>query len=191
MTHTVGYIVGSLSRDSINRRLALALCRLAPAELALVEIPIDALPLYNRDLDPSHPPSAQEFKDSIASVDALLFITPEYNRSVPGALKNAIDWASRPRGSGVLDGKPAAMIGTSPGSISTAVAQQHLRTILAFADMPVMGQPEAYIQFTHGLIDEKGTVTVALTNRFLSAYMAAFLAHIRRHRIPAPVASHR
>ncbi|WP_433496747.1 NADPH-dependent FMN reductase [Sphaerimonospora sp. CA-214678] len=187
MTYNVGYIVGSLSRDSINRRLALALRHLAPVELDLVEIPIDALPLYNRDHDASYPSAAEEFKDAITSVDAILFITPEYNRSIPGVLKNAIDWASRPRGSSVLDGKPAAMIGTSPGSISTAVAQQHLKTILAYANMPVLGQPEAYIQFTQGLTDEEGTVTVPSTAQFLSEYMEAFLAHIRHH-VPAPQA---
>ena len=171
MTYHVGYIVGSLSRDSINRRLALALRLLAPAELDLVEIPIDALPLYNRDHDASYPPSAQGFKHAMASADALLFVTPEYNRSIPGVLKNAIDWASRPRGANTLDGKPAAMIGTSPGSISTALAQQHLKTILAYSDMPVMGQPEAYIQFSQGLIDAEGTVTVTSTAQVQYDYM--------------------
>lgn len=183
MTYRVGYIVGSLSRDSINRRLARALHRLAPGELELTEIPIDTLPLYNRDHDANYPPAAQDFKHAVASAEAILFITPEYNRSIPGALKNAIDWASRPYGSSVLDGKPTATIGTSPGSVSTAVAQQHLKGILTFANMPVLAQPEAYIQFTQGLIDKTGTVTVPATARFLSDYMSAFHAHIQRHHL--------
>ncbi|MFC5824130.1 NADPH-dependent FMN reductase [Nonomuraea insulae] len=186
MTYDVGYIVGSLSQKSINRTLALALSRLAPPELRLTEIPIGELPLYNHDHDPNYPAVAQEFKDAIKASDALLFVTPEYNRSVPGALKNAIDWATRPFGSNVLNGKPSAIIGASPGAISTAVAQQHLKTILSFTNSPVMGQPEAYIQFTKGLIDDEGGVQVPGTAELLTGYMRAFLAHIRRHHHDIP-----
>jgi chromate reductase len=186
MTYTVGYIVGSLSQKSINRSLALALSRLAPPELHLTEIPIGELPLYSHDHDPNYPAVAQEFKDAIKASDALLFVTPEYNRSIPGALKNAIDWATRPYGSNVLNGKPAAIIGASPGPISTAVAQQHLKTILSFTNSPVLGQPEAYIQFTKGLIDDKGDIQVPSTTEFLTGYMRAFAAHIRRHHHDIP-----
>jgi len=133
--YTVGYFVGSLSTSSINRLLAKALVRLAPRELELREIPIKDLPLYNRDHDDAYPPVATAFKDAIAAVDAVLFVTPEYNRSIPGALKNAIDWASRPYGKNSFARKPSAVIGTSPGKIGTAVAQQHLRSILSFCQL--------------------------------------------------------
>ncbi|MFF3443746.1 NADPH-dependent FMN reductase [Streptosporangium sp. NPDC002721] len=186
MTYTVGYIVGSLSRKSINRKLALALSRLAPPELRLSEIPIGELPLYSHDHDPDYPVVAQEFKDAIKASDALLFVTPEYNRSIPGALKNAIDWATRPYGTSVLNGKPAAIAGASPGPISTAVAQQHLKSILSFTNSPVLGQPEAYIRFTEGLIDEQGDIQVPSTAEFLTGYMRAFATHIRRHHHDLP-----
>jgi chromate reductase len=186
MTYNVGYIVGSLSQKSINRKLALALSRLAPPELRLSEIPIGELPLYNHDHDPNFPTVAHEFKDAIKASDALLFVTPEYNRSIPGALKNAIDWATRPYGSNVLNGKPSAVIGASPGAISTAVAQQHLKTILSFTNSPVMGQPEAYIQFTKGLVDDEGNIQVPSVAEFLTGYLRAFTAHIRRHHHDIP-----
>ncbi|MEV0619005.1 NADPH-dependent FMN reductase [Nonomuraea sp. NPDC050404] len=180
-TYTVGYLVGSLSHRSINRTLALALTRLAPPDLLLTEIPIGELPLYNHDLDPNYPATAQQFKDAIKASDALLYVTPEYNRSIPGALKNAIDWATRPYGTNALNGKPSAIIGTSPGPISTAVAQQHLKTILAFTNSPVLGQPEAYIQYTSELFDENGDIKTPSTAEFLRTYLHAFTTHIRRH----------
>src|SRR5205085_8062062 len=158
-TFTVGYFVGSLATRSSSRALALALARLAPAALELREIPIRDLPLYSYDFDANFPPPARAFKDAIASVDAVLFVTPEYNRSIPGALKNAIDWASRPYGQNAFTRKPSAVIGTSPGKIGTAVAQQHLRSILAFCNSPLMNSVEAYIQFTPGLIDDAGGVS--------------------------------
>ena len=145
--YKVGYFVGSLSTSSINRLLAKALVRLAPAELDMTEIPLKDLPLYNRDHDDDYPPVARAFKDAIAAVDAVLFVTPEYNRSIPGALKNAIDWASRPYGKNSFARKPSAVIGTSPGKIGTAIAQQHLRSILGFCNSPQMNAVEAYIQF--------------------------------------------
>src|SRR5689334_22224602 len=158
-THTVGYFVGSLARASINRKLALALVRLAPTELQLKEIPFGDLPLYSYDYDADYPPAARALKDAIAGVDAVLFVTPEYNRSIPGGLKNAIDWASRPYGTNSFTRKPSGVIGTSPGKIGTAVGQQHLRSILAFCNSPLMNAIEAYIQFTPGLIAENGEVT--------------------------------
>ena len=177
---TVGYFVGSLSRDSINRKLAQALLRLAPEQLQFTEIEYDQLPLYNRDFDADYPQVALDFKQSIASVDAVLFVTPEYNRSVPGALKNAIDWASRPYGENVFTRKPSAIIGASPGKIGTAVGQQHLRSILAFCNSPLMNAVEAYIEFTDGLVTDDGTVTDPSTESFLGDFMGEFSDYIRR-----------
>jgi chromate reductase len=176
----VGYLVGSLATQSINRRLATALVKLAPPQLQLAEIPFRDLPLYSYDYDANYPPVATTFKEAIAASDAVLFVTPEYNRSVPGALKNAIDWASRPYGKNAFTRKPSAVIGTSPGKIGTAVAQQHLRSILAFCNSPLMNSIEAYIQFEKGLIAEDGEVTNAATREFLQNYMAEFHTFIAR-----------
>ncbi|WP_125611201.1 NADPH-dependent FMN reductase [Specibacter cremeus] len=174
MSYKVGVFVGGLSKDSINRKLAKALYKLAPGTLELVEIPIRDLPLYNRDYDADYPPEGRALKDAIAGVDALMFVTPEYNRSIPGALKNAIDWGSRPWGQNSFAKKPSAVIGTSPGQISTAVAQQHLRSILSFVNSPEIAQPEAYIHFTEGLITDDGDVTVASTEEFLRNWLNEF-----------------
>ena len=178
--YTVGYFVGSLARASINRKLALALTRLAPTELQMREIPIADLPLYSYDYDADFPPAARALKDAVAAVDAVLFVTPEYNRSIPGALKNAIDWASRPYGQNSFTRKPSAVIGTSPGKIGTAVGQQHLRSILAFCNSPLMNAIEAYIQFEKGLITDEGEVTNSSTADFLRNYMAEFHGYITR-----------
>ncbi len=177
---TVGYFVGSLARASINRKLALALTRLAPPELAMREIPIGELPLYSYDYDADYPPPARALKDAIASVDAVLFVTPEYNRSIPGALKNAIDWASRPWGQNSFHRKPSAVIGTSPGKIGTAVGQQHVRSIMAFCNSPMFNQIEAYIEFTPNLVTDDGEVTVDATRDFLTSYMKEFHGYITR-----------
>ena len=179
-TYKVGYLVGSLAKGSINRQLAHALARLAPAGLELVEIPIKDLPLYSYDYDADYPPVARAFKQAIADVDAVLFVTPEYNRSIPGALKNAIDWASRPWGKNSFARKPSAVIGTSPGAIGTAVAQQSLRSVLCFCNSPLMNTVEAYIQFTPGLITDDGEVTVDTTAEFLRKYMLEFGSFIAR-----------
>ena len=178
--YKVGYFVGSLATGSINRLLARALVRLAPQELAMTEIPFKDLPLYSYDYDAEYPPVARDFKNAIAAVDAVLFVTPEYNRSIPGGLKNAIDWASRPYGKNSFARKPSATIGTSPGKIGTAVGQQHLRSILAFCNSPQMNSIEAYIQFERGLIGEDGSVTNPGTEEFLRNYMAEFHGFIRR-----------
>jgi chromate reductase len=185
-THKVGYFIGSLSRDSINRTLAKALIKLAPANLDMVEIPIGDLPLYNRDLDDDYPAPARALKDAIAAVDAVLFVTPEYNRDIPGALKNAIDWASRPYGTNSFARKPSAVIGTSPGAIGTAVAQQNLRSILSFCNSPQMNAPEAYIQFKPGLVTDSGEVTDESTERFLRDFMSEFETFIMRVRAVLP-----
>jgi chromate reductase len=179
-TYSAGYFVGSLSKDSINRKLATALVRLAPDDLEMHEIPYADLPLYNRDFDADYPPVARAFKEAIDRSDAVLFVTPEYNRSIPGALKNAIDWASRPYGTNAFTRKPSAVIGTSPGKIGTAVGQQHLRSILSFCNSPQMNAPEAYIQFTDGLITDDGKVTNEGTETFLRDYMADLLRFVER-----------
>ena len=178
--YTVGYIVGSLSATSINRALAEVLIRLAPESLTFVEIPIRDLPLYNRDLDEDYPPAGRALKDAIASVDAVLFVSPEYNRGIPGALKNAIDWASRPYGTNSLSRKPSAVIGASPGKIGTALAQQSLRSVLGFCDSPQMTAPEAYIQVAPGLITENGEVTDPNTEKFLLDFIEAFAVFVTR-----------
>jgi chromate reductase len=185
-TFNVGYFVGSLARNSINRKLATALVRLAPPELLMREIPIGDLPLYSYDYDADFPPAARALKDAIAAVDAVLFVTPEYNRSIPGALKNAIDWASRPWGKNSFARKPSAMIGTSPGMIGTAVGQQHLKSILSFCNSPQMNAIEAYIQFTPGLITDDGEVTVESTVEFLRNYMTEYHGFITRVYMALP-----
>src|SRR5688500_3509707 len=179
-TFSVGYFVGSLAKASINRKLSRALVRLAPAELQMREIPIADLPLYSYDYDADYPPAGRAFKDAIASVDAVLFVTPEYNRSIPGALKNAIDWGSRPWGKNSFSRKPSGVLGTSPGKIGTAVGQQHLRSIMVFCNSPLMNTVEAYIQFTPGLITDEGEVTDESTQEFLTNYMQEFHGFITR-----------
>lgn len=186
---TVGYLVGSLSSQSINRLLSKALVRLAPEGLHMTEIAFADLPLYNRDYDADFPPVARNLKAGITAVDAVLFITPEYNRSLPGALKNAIDWASRPKGQNSFARKPSAIIGASTGKIGTAIAQQHLRSILSFCNSPQMNAIEAYIQFTPGLITDGGDVTEPSTEAFLRNYMTEFHAFIGRVYTVLPRAS--
>ena len=179
-SYKVGYFVGSLAKASINRQLANALIRLAPKELTFTEIPIKDLPLYSYDYDADFPPAARALKDGIAGVDAVLFVTPEYNRSIPGGLKNAIDWASRPWGQNAFARKPSGVIGTSPGAIGTAVAQQSLRGVLCFCNSPLMNTVEAYIHFKPGLITADGEVTDEGTKQFLQNYMTELHAFIVR-----------
>jgi chromate reductase, NAD(P)H dehydrogenase (quinone) len=173
-TYKIGYFVGSLSEKSINRTLSKALIRLAPPELEFTEIPIKDLPLYNHDFDPDYPPEGRALKAAIASMDGVLFVTPEYNRDIPGGLKNAIDWASRPWGTNSFDRKPSAVIGTSPGAIGTAVAQQNLRSILSFCNSPQMNAPEAYIQFSPERFQDDGEVTDDATATFLKDFMESY-----------------
>jgi chromate reductase len=178
--YKVGYFIGSLARNSINRKLAMALIRLAPDELRFTEIPFRDLPLYSYDYDENYPPVARALKEAIAASDAILFVTPEYNRSIPGGLKNAIDWASRPYGRNSFARKPTAVIGTSPGAIGTAIAQQSLRSVMGFCNAPQMNAPEAYIQFKPGMITDEGEITVADTEAFLRDYMVEFHTFIGR-----------
>lgn len=179
-TFKVGYFVGSLAKNSLNRKLANALVRLAPDQLKFTEIHFGDLPLYSSDYDAAFPPVGKVFKDAIAAVDAVLFVTPEYNRSIPGALKNAIDWASRPYGKNSFARKPTAIIGTSPGKIGTAIAQQHLRSILGYCNSPQMTSIEAYIQYEPGLINDEYEVTNEAIADFLRSYMAELAGFIAR-----------
>ena len=174
MAYQVGVFIGSLAKESINRKLAGAVMRLPSPSLRFAEIPIKDLPLYSYDYDPDFPPVAKQFKQAIADVDALLFVTPEYNRSVPGSLKNAIDWGSRPYGKNSFALKPSAVIGTSVGAIGTAVGQQHLRSILSYVNSPELAQPEVYIHFKPGLITDAGEITEPSTVQFLTGWLRAF-----------------
>jgi chromate reductase, NAD(P)H dehydrogenase (quinone) len=178
--YRVGYFVGSLSSTSVNRELSRALIRLAPDGLEFTEIPIGNLPLYSPDHDADYPPEAVALKDAIRQSDAILFVTPEYNRSIPGALKNAIDWASRPWGQNAFDHIPAGVIGASIGQIGTAVAQQSLRAVLSFCNARQMTAPEAYITFSPEVFPGEGEVANESTRDFLKAYMAEFRDHIVR-----------
>lgn len=180
MPYIVGYFVGSLSSTSINRVLAAALMGVAPDDLEFTEIPIRDLPLYSPDFDADFPPEARALKDAIARTDAVLFVTPEYNRSIPGALKNAIDWASRPWGENSFDHIPAAVVGASVGSIGTAVAQQSLRGVLSYCNARQMTAPEAYIHFLSEDYAEDGSVTNTETEKFLRDFMSEFRDHIER-----------
>jgi chromate reductase len=178
--YKVGYLIGSLATASINRKLANALVKLAPPGLSMVEIPFKDLPLYSYDYDADYPPVARALKKAIAEVDGVLFVTPEYNRSIPGGLKNAIDWASRPWGQNSFTRKPSAVIGASIGAIGTAVAQQSLRSVLSFCNSPQMNSPEAYIHFKPGLITDDGEVTDETTVEFLRDYMSELHAFVVR-----------
>jgi chromate reductase len=179
-TYKVGYFVGSLSSTSINRVLSRALIRLAPPDLEFTEISIGDLPLYSPDFDADYPAEALALKEAISAADAVLFVTPEYNRSIPGALKNAIDWASRPWGQNSFHHIPAGVIGASLGSIGTAVGQQSLRAVLSFCNARQMTSPEAYIQFSHEVFSADGEVSNEATAVFLRDYMSEFRDHVER-----------
>jgi chromate reductase len=179
-SYKVGYFVGSLSSTSINRELSKALIRLAPDDLSFSEIPIGNLPLYSPDYDADLPPEATALKEAIAASDAILFVTPEYNRSIPGALKNAIDWASRPWGQNSFDQMAAAVIGASPGQLGTALAQQSLRGVLSYCNARQMTAPEAYIEFTPATFPGDGEVADESTKTFLTDFMEEFSIYIAR-----------
>lgn len=178
----IGIVVGSNSQQSINRQLAQGLARLVQEQVDVEFLDITHLPLYNRDFDGT--PAAQPFEDfkkKVRTCNGLLFVTPEHNRSVPAVLKNAIDGGSRPYGDSAWAGIPAAIIGTSPGGPATAMAQQHLRNIFVFADMPTMQQPEGFVQWKDGLIDADGNIGSA-SKEFLTKYMGKFLAWVQLHQ---------
>jgi chromate reductase, NAD(P)H dehydrogenase (quinone) len=178
--YTIAMIVGSLRTDSFNRRLANGLIKLAPAGFSFKQVEVGDLPLYNQDDDGRDGPQVQRLKDDIRSAQGLLFVTPEYNRSMPGVLKNAIDIASRPYGQSVWAGKPAGVIGISVGTIGTALAQQHLRNVLAYLDVPTMGQPEAFLQVKEGFFQDDGTIGPE-TAPFLQTWMDRYAAWVKQH----------
>lgn len=177
--YKIAVIVGSLRRDSFNKKLAAALIALAPADFTFELIAIDHLPLYDQDDDANQAASVKDMKAQIANAQGVLFVTPEYNRSIPGVLKNAIDQGSRPYGQGVWGGKPAAILGISPGALGTSMAQQHLRNILAFLDMPTMGQPEVFLQMKDGLFDESGHIGPA-SHDYMQSWMNKFTAWVKK-----------
>jgi len=178
--YDIAVIVGSLRRESFNRRLTGAVARLAPPEFAFEQLAIGDLPLYNQDDDANQAEPVERLKGKIAAAKGVLFVTAEYNRSVPGVLKNAIDHASRPYGQSAWQGKPAGILGISPGAIGTAIAQQHLRTILAYLDMPTLGQPEVFLQMKEGFFDEAGNIGPA-SKGFLQGWMDRFVAWVEKH----------
>jgi len=180
MAHRIGYFVGSLAKGSINRTLSKALIRLAPSALEFHEIPIGDLPLYSYDYDADYPPVARKLKESIEGSEGILFVSPEYNRSIPGALKNAIDWGSRPWGENSFARKPTGIIGASPGAIGTAVMQASMRSVLSFLDAPQMNAPEAYIKFDPEVFGEDGEVRDESTAEFLRHFMEEYCAFVER-----------
>ena len=178
----IAVIVGSLRRDSHNRKLANAIVRLAPSDFTFTQSAIGDLPLYNQDDDTNQAASVVRFKDELAAAQGVLFVTAEYNRSVPGVLKNAIDHGSRPSGKSAWARKPAGIMGASPGAVGTAAAQQHLRTILATLDAPTMGQPEAFVQVKEGLFDEAGNIGEG-SRKFLQGWMDRYVAWVKLHAV--------
>ncbi|MER3546813.1 MAG: NADPH-dependent FMN reductase [Rhodanobacteraceae bacterium] len=180
MSKKIAVLVGSLRKDSINRKLARVLEKLAEGKLTFDYVSIGDLPLFNQDHERDYPPPARKMKEQIASADGVLFVTPEYNRSIPGVLKNAMDIASRPYGSSAFTGKPGAVIGTSMSAIGTALAQQHLRNICAYLDVHLLDAPEAFVQFKEGLVAEDGSVTVDSTREFLQKFVDRFAEWVER-----------
>ncbi len=178
--YQIAIVVGSLRKDSFNRKLASAIIKLAPAEFSFKPVKIDDLPLYNQDEDARPVESVARLKSEIQAAQGIVFVTPEYNRSIPGVLKNAIDHASRPYGQSVWAGKPAGVMGVSVGAIGTAMAQQHLRNILAYLDAPTLGQPEAFIQAKDGLFDADGNIG-ADSRQFLQGWMDRYVAWVEKH----------
>ena len=180
--YQIAVVVGSLRRDFLNRKLSSAMARLAPSDFSFRQVEIGDLPLYNQDHDAQPAESVQRLKAEIAAAQGLLFVTPEYNRSIPGVLKNAIDHASRPYGESVWAGKPAGILGVSVGAIGTAMAQQHLRNILAYLDVPTLGQPEAFIHGHDGLFDDADNFGEG-SRKFLQNWMDHYVAWVRQHAV--------
>jgi NAD(P)H-dependent FMN reductase len=180
VVRNVAVVVGSIRKDSINRKLAKALVKLAPKDLQCELVRIDDLPVFNQDHDQNPPEPVVRVKAQIAAANALLFVTPEHNRSLPTALKNVLDWVSRPYGKNLWAGKPAGIVGASVGTVGTAVAQAHLRSVLGYLDVPTLGQPEVYIHFTQGLIDDEGNISNDGTRKFLQSFVDHYVAWIAK-----------
>lgn len=185
---SIGIIVGSIAQDSINKQVAEGMLSLAPEGVELSLIDIKDLPMYDYGYDAEYPAVAREFKDAIASKDGIIIVTPEYSRSIPGALKNALDWAARPYGTSALSGKPTAITGAAHGAIGTAAAQQHLRAILGHMNALVMGQPEAFLRFNPENFDETGEVVDEGFAAVLRGFLGAVVAHTEAHA-PVPAAA--
>ena len=178
--YRIAIVIGSLRRDSFNRKLAGAVMRLAPPELTFKQSQIGDLPLYNQDDDGNQAEPVKRLKSEITNAHGLLFVTPEYNRAMPGVLKNAIDHASRPYGQNAWAGKPAGVMGASIGAPGTAMAQQHLRNTLAYLDVPTLGQPEVFIHVKEGLFDENGDIGNEDTRKFLQNWMDHYVAWVKK-----------
>ena len=185
----IGTLSGSLASDSINSALLGAIGHLVGERAELVPVPIDALPLYGRDADAGHPASALAFRELVRGLDGLMIATPEYNRAIPAALKNALEWGSRPAGENVFAGLPVGIVGASPGAIGTALAQQQLRSGLAFLDAPTLGQPEVTLQWRAEMLDAEGRISNAGTRAFLGGWADRFLAHVAMHAAARAAAS--
>ena len=177
--YKIAVLVGSLRRDSINRKLAQALSNLSKSKFAFQYLELGDVPMYNEDLWANPPPSVLKLKSDVVAADGVLIVTPEYNRGLPPVVKNAIDWANRPYGQNSWAGKPTALAGASPGAVGTAAAQAQLRSMAAPLGMAVLGQPELYFSFKPGLIDDAGNVTDASTKSFLEKYLASFETWIK------------
>jgi chromate reductase len=180
MAYHIAVVVGSLRRESFNRQLAQAVISLAPADFTFEFLDIGSLPLYSQDYDADYPEVAKHLKQRIEAADGLLFVTPEYNRSMPGVLKNALDWGSRPWGTNSWGNKPGAVIGTSLGATGTALAQQHLRNVLAYLDVATLGQPEVFIKHDPSVINEKGEIVNDGTRKFLQTFVDRYVAWVKR-----------
>lgn len=179
--YQIAVVVGSLRRESFNRKLATAVAKLVPSEFTLKQLKIDDLPPYNQDEEGNPAESVKRLKSEIKAAHGVIFATPEYNRSLPGVLKNAIDHASRPYGQSAWVGKPTGIFGASIGAVGTAVAQQHLRGVLAYLDAPTLGQPEVFIRATDELFDKSGGIANADTRNFLQGWMDQYVAWVKKH----------
>jgi chromate reductase len=180
--YTIAVLVGSLRKESYNKKLAIAMMKLAPADLNFKQVELGVLPLYNQEDEGAPSAAVKDFRAEIAAAEGLLFVTPEYNRSIPGVLKNALDQGSRPAGQNAWAGKPAGILGISVGMMGTSMAQQHLRNILAFLDVPVLAQPEVFLQYKEGLFDETGSIGEA-SRQFLQNWMNKYAAWIRKFNV--------
>jgi chromate reductase len=177
---TIALVVGSASASSINRRVAHALERLGEDRFRFVHVRIDDFPLFNVDLAKDPPASVLRMKGEIAAADGVIFVTPEHNRSIPAVLKNAIDWGSRPAGQSCWIGKPAGILGASTGQTGTAAAQQHLRTILSPQQVIIMGQPELYLHWKEGLLDESGAVVDEAVRKRMELFLERYAQWLER-----------
>ena len=179
--YRIAVVVGSLRRESFNRQLANALEKMVPAELSFQYLRIDDLPLYNQDDDGNPAATVKRLKSEVSAAQGLLFVTPEYNRSMPGVMKNAIDHASRPYGQNAWAGKPGGVIGASIGGTGTAMAQQHLRNVLAYLDVPTLGQPEAFVQVKEGYFDANGNIASDGSRKFIQGWVDRYVAWVKSH----------